>query len=144
MCVNSASTVLGGAGNNSNDTEHKTLARSSRVRQGVSKRHVVGGTYRYWRNRSTRQKAPQKLYGFVSRQKYRCSQSFRKVQAIHFKYNLRAPLKIAFLRVSCVSVVLESSFIPHKLRFLSAPFPCYLIKNSSNYSANFQTIIYVA
>jgi len=31
--------------------------------------------------------------------------------------NQRAPLKIAFLRVSSVSVVLEASFIPHKLYF---------------------------
>ena len=47
MCVNSASTVLGGAGNNSNGIEHKTLARSSRVRQGVSRRHVVDGFCSY-------------------------------------------------------------------------------------------------
>jgi len=41
VCVNSASTVLRGAGDNGDDEDENDQARSSRVRQGVNKRLVV-------------------------------------------------------------------------------------------------------
>jgi len=41
VCVNSASTVLRGAGDNGDDEGENDQARSSRVRQGVNKRLVV-------------------------------------------------------------------------------------------------------
>ena len=41
MCVNSASTVLRGAGDNGDGEDENDQARSSRVRQGVNKRLVV-------------------------------------------------------------------------------------------------------
>ena len=44
MCVNSASTVLRGVGNNGEKMQ-KRQARSSRVRQGVNERRAVDALY---------------------------------------------------------------------------------------------------